>query len=66
MTSIPNKPKDLLTRVKFNSSHYEIYFENGGEVPKELSGEYNSQLEANRAIKRYLVSKNRYGTTSNK
>lgn len=66
MTTVPNKPKDLKVRVAFNSSHYEIFFDNGGEIPKDLSGLYNSKLEADRAIRNYLISKGRYGTTTNK
>ncbi len=54
------KNKEFLTRRPLkNPLLFEIYFENGGEVPKFLSGLYTSETEAMEAVKIYLKDKKR-------
>lgn len=46
--------KDMVVMRKDGTSLWVIGFENGGEVPKELSGMYTSIPVAEQAIKHYL------------
>lgn len=58
------KTKQLLTRTRANAgSMYEIYFENGGQLPGSLTGLYSSQLEAEKAITTHLLGKETNATS---
>lgn len=51
--------KQLLIRNNNGRSVYEVYYENGGEVPVDLLGLYTSHKQAQKAINQYLIKKNR-------
>ena len=55
---IKNK-KELLIRNSNGRSIYEVYYENGGELPKDLSGLYTSHSEAQKAINQYLIKRDK-------
>lgn len=55
---VKNK-KQLLIRNSNGRSVYEVYYENGGEVPVDLLGVYTSHNQAQKAIDLYLTKKNR-------
>ncbi len=60
MTEETKQNKQLLTRR--SATHpplFELYFENGGEVPKELTGKYTSEGSASVAADSYLRTKKR-------
>lgn len=47
--------KEFNARPVNNNTHlWELYYENGGEVPQELSGMYTSKSEALTAGKKYI------------
>jgi len=48
--------KELKIRYAKNNS-YEIYYEGGGELPKELHGLYTDHRTAQRAIDKYLTNR---------
>lgn len=56
--------KRLITRNKLGSPHVIIFYEGGGEMPKELSGYYTSHKEAQKAIDLYLIKKNKTNASS--
>lgn len=60
---IEKKQKELKTRVRTGTSHFEVYYDNGGELPKDLSGVYTSVREAKKDISKYLSKKNRNATS---
>ena len=49
--------KDLKIRIKDNTALYEVYFENGGEVPAKLNSLYTCVRAAEIAIEDYKASK---------
>lgn len=53
------KRKKLVIRNVVGTPSYFIKFENGGELPKYLSGVYTSMKIAQQAIDSYLIKMNR-------
>ena len=54
------EPKQLLVRVsRRNGSLFEVYYDNGGELPKELTGQYTSTRIAKAAIDAYLAERDK-------
>jgi len=51
--------KKLLTMNIPGTPHLRVYFEGGGEVPKDLSGAYTSQAQADKAILKYLSNRDK-------
>ena len=51
--------KQLLTKPSVIGSTYTVKYEGGGELPRDLSGVYTSEKEAQKAINLYLIKKNR-------
>jgi hypothetical protein len=51
--------KELLIRNSKGRSIYEVYYENGGELPRDLAGLYTSHKSAQASIDNYLIRKNR-------
>jgi len=49
--------KEFLIRPRHNSSLYEVYFKQGGEIPGVLRGLYTSQSEAKKDIKNYEATR---------
>lgn len=56
--------KKLLTRNRNGTSAIEVYYENGGELPQNLSGAYTSVKKAQEAITLYLIEKKRPNVTT--
>lgn len=56
-TKTTKKVKEMRTRLIPGTALYEIYFEEGGEVPTQLKGRYTTPTEAQKAIKGYLVTR---------
>jgi hypothetical protein len=54
------KVKVFLVRTRNNSSLYEVYFTEGGEIPKVLKDLYTSQAAAKKAIKHYEATRKQY------
>lgn len=54
------KVKDFLVRVIPGTSLYEVYFKQGGEIPKALKSRYTSKVEAERQIKIYKATRRQY------
>lgn len=54
------KVKEFKVRPRSNTSLYEVYFHDGGEIPKVLRGLYTSQAEAKRDIKLYEANRRQY------
>lgn len=51
-----DKKKELRVRQAPQSAPlYEVYFENGGELPGALTGRYTSRPDAQKAIDTYLM-----------
>lgn len=51
------KRKPLKVGRKHGTSLFEVYFEGGGELPKELKGMYTSPTVAQAAIDGYLANR---------
>lgn len=51
------KVKKFLVRVKTGATLYEVYFTEGGEIPKVLKDSYTSHAEAHKAIKLYEATR---------
>ena len=51
--------KELKIRTAKESSLSEVYFENGGELPVELTGYFTSTTEAQRAIDTYNLKRDK-------
>lgn len=51
--------KNLLVRNNVGSPHYKVIYEGGGELPKELTGLFTSEKEANKAISAYLQKRDK-------
>ena len=49
--------KELKIRTRPEGNLYDIHFDNGGELPKELGGVYTSRVYAQRAINTYLIKR---------
>jgi len=54
------KVKKFLVRNRHNTSLYEIYFTEGGEIPKVLGDLYTSHSEAQKAIKLYEATRRQF------
>lgn len=54
MTEQVEKKELLIRNSSKYPSCYEIFFENGGELPKELRGGYTNKEKAQKAIDDYL------------
>lgn len=54
------RPKELRYRIEPGTSLYNIYFQDGGEVPKALKGLYTSSSEAQKSIISYEASRRKY------
>jgi hypothetical protein len=54
------KVKEFLCRPRSGSSLYEVYFKDGGEIPKVLKGLYTSAVEAQKSIETYKVTRKQY------
>ena len=54
------KIKKFKTRIKSNTALYEIYFEDGGQMPEDLKSLYTSTAEAKKAIISYESSRRQY------
>lgn len=60
------KTKELKIRRLKTYAMYEVYYEDGGQVPKELAGHFTSQVMARQRIAAYLASgKKRNGPKTN-
>lgn len=55
--------KELKTKRLPDGQSLKVYFEGGGEVPKELSGVYTSNRMAQAAIDAYLVKRDTDGSS---
>lgn len=53
-------------KIKGEGNLYKLYWENGGEVPKALSGLYTSRHEALHAASIYLQSRDGVGNAKGK
>lgn len=49
------KGKEIKVVFSDNGVLYKVQFASGGELPKELQGEFTSSREAEKAIQRYLA-----------
>lgn len=49
--------KELKIRIRNNTSHCEVYYEGGGELPQVLSGLYTNATLAQQAIDTYKTTK---------
>ena len=54
------KAKEFKVRPRANTALYEVYFEEGGQIPDILSGAYTSQMEAKRQVKLYESNRRQY------
>lgn len=54
------KVKEFKVRSGPNTALYEVYFEDGGEIPKVLKSLYTSQAEAKKCIELYKVNRKQY------
>lgn len=54
------RTKSFLTRNRRNTALYEIYVENGGEVPQVLKGLYTTPTEAQKAAEHYKNTRRKY------
>lgn len=49
--------KELKIRIKPNTALYEVYFDNGGELPAKLQSMFTCERAAEIAIQDYQASK---------
>lgn len=54
------KSKEFKVRPRQGTALYEVYFEEGGQIPKILTGAYTSQMEAKRQVKLYESNRRQY------
>lgn len=53
MAAVKGEPKELKARIAKNTCLFELYYDNGGELPAELKGYYTSEAVALQAAKNY-------------
>lgn len=58
--------KEIGARIRPNTSHWELYFTSGGQLPKEWDSLYTSTSEAKQAMLKYLGSLEKAPKTSAK
>ncbi len=54
------KVKEFKTRISPNTALYEVYFEDGGQVPEKLKSLYTSSTEAKKAVISYESNRRQY------
>lgn len=53
MAATKGRSKELKIRMRKNTVLFEVYYDEGGEIPKELSGLYTNEKVAQLAIDKY-------------
>ena len=57
MPAVKGQKKELKIRLAKNTCLYEVYYDEGGERPKDLSGLYTCEKAAQLAIDKYTGTK---------